>query len=232
MAVPVFLTFELPAQPDIALLRVWESDTSTGTFTQIDETSEVGSYPNYITHYTTMLAGAIDHWFAIQWVDEKGAASDLSEPWKGGVGSLVDVLMGRVLQRDTSLPAPVVIQEAEAAIEGYFGIDPYTADIYTLDDGKRYQVLSGLTYLVLARATLNEWVRSADADSVTIGMVTMKSSGAGSSSLKKVDELLALANGLLGTSTSVVMLMEDVQIGVNSLSSFDQSRLIGWVGLQ
>jgi hypothetical protein len=217
MAVAVSLQFTLPAEVDIAELIIWEGSSEDGPFTQIDSTTSVGTYPNYITHYTTTEATAVDDWFAISWIDSNGATSELSEPWQGGVDSIVNQVADRVTQRDTSLAVPVVIQETEAAVESYFGINPYDVTEEDLGD-RKYRILSGLTYLVMARSMLVRIVRSnvlSDISSVSLGLVTMRtggqSSSAESTSLSQIQALIDMANKELGISTSFVAQLTEIE---------------------
>jgi hypothetical protein len=100
-----------------------------------------------------------------------------------------------------------------------------------------YRVLSGLTYWTLARSILVRAIQSqvsgGASEGWTVGLVSVKS---GTSSLsiesvrKAVDQLIDLANLELGISRSVVLELEEIW-QERSLSSYDHSRLIGWVGL-
>jgi hypothetical protein len=221
--VSVPLQFSPPTDENIVTLRVYESALAEGPFLLIDTTNEVGTYPDYIDNYTTEMANSAIYWFAIQWVDESGAESPLSAPIQGNANTLVAEVVQRVRDRDPYLNTRVVIQEAEAAIQGYFGgvQDPYDPTLTAT-----YQVLNGLAYLTMARAHLFIAATSGDVDSATIGLVSFRSSS-GASSLADIERLIAMANEMLNISTSVILLLEDIQIG-SSVSNVwrDQSRLM------
>ena len=93
MAVPVPLDFIPPQEDNIVKLHIYESSAQGGPFSEIELVTEVGTWPNYIDHYTTANATALDDWFAIQWEDDKGAKSVLSSPVKGGTDYLVREVM-------------------------------------------------------------------------------------------------------------------------------------------
>jgi hypothetical protein len=229
----VTLQFQLPADPDIASLRIYESPTPDGTFTLIEEVDEIGTYPNYITDYVTQNATNEDNWFAISWVDSGGSESDLSTPVQGGTDSVVHQIVERVYQRAPSLSKNIVIQEAEAVVEQYFGMNPYTVPLPV-----SYRVLTGLTYITMARASLSQQAHtsissSSFADSWTAGLVSMKAeSGSGSQSeiqQASFDWLISEANKMLGLGMGVIAQMATPEIagGMTVIEPVvDQSRLI------
>jgi hypothetical protein len=227
----VVLDFVPPSEPDIAALRVFEAPSSAGPFAQILRTTAVGTYPNYLTRLA-VTAASVTNWFSIQWEDVNGVLSPQSAPIQGGTDTLVGRVVARVLQRDSTLSEPVVTQEAEAAIATYLNIDPYDPDVTVT-----YAQLNGLTYLVMGRTMISRQLQQAASGSVddaTIGLVSMKSGTTSTSQTSQskdaVKDILELAMQELGVPRSVILhLAEPTTIG--SFSSYDHSRLIGWVGL-
>lgn len=234
----VSLRFVPPDIEDLVSLHILESSSPSGPFTDIQTVTTIGTYPAYIDHYTTTLATSALDWFAIQWEDAGGVLTEVSAAIQGGTESLVWRIVSRARQRDPGINESVVAQEAEAAIETYFGVDPYTIDPDTVS----YRVLSGLTYLSLARAlavsitTASAAAAAAgDVASWQVGLVNSKTSattGGGSTPTTSVSAnlqgLIDLANELLGWHVSLVMLLEDVNItGSRSAAMWrDQSRLV------
>lgn len=217
----VALEFVAPGQPDIVELKIWESTTKDGVYSEIDSTTSVGTYPDYINHFTTDNASADDNWFSIQWIDSKGAESDLSEPWQGGVDSVVGQVADRVIQRGVSIDESVVIQEAEAVAEEYFKKDPYTVELPV-----SYRTLAGLTYVTMARVLMMQSVQGSE-ESFTAGLVSMKS-GSSQDNQKAIENLLKLAAGFLGLNYTVVAQMAEIKVagGTTQIVSEDISRLI------
>jgi hypothetical protein len=126
------------------------------------------------------------------------------------MADLVDTIAARVLQRDTSISSDLATQEAESAIQMYYGddVDPHTVD----DSDVSYRVLGGLTYLTLARVYGFQRA-SSSGDSVTLGMVSMRSNQSASVvSQKVVDDLIDLAYNDLRLPRSRVMQMADISI--------------------
>lgn len=222
------LDFLPPIEDNVVELRIFESPTSTGTFSEIERVTSVGTYPNYISRYTTALALAVDDWFAIQWVDDKGAVGPMSNPIKGGTTSLVSQIIQRVRERDSSLDENVVAQEAEGVIQWVLGdnVDPYDPDLSV-----SYRQLNGMTYLVMARAyTVQAVTTSGGAiDSATMGLVSFKNSS-GSTSKIDVGSLIDLANRELGIATSFVLQLEEISQSPYIVADF--SRLTsGWLSI-
>lgn len=175
--------------------------------------------------YTTDKAVSPSDWFSIQWEDAKGAKTPYSEPYQGGTESLVGEIVDRVLQRDSSLDERVVTQEAEAVIERYFNVDPYSLTEAT------YQELSGMTYLVMARAYITKMASSSDVSQAVIGLVSMRTASGATVNKQDIDRLIEQANRDLNIGTSYVFELEAMQLA-GSITSFDQSRLIAYVGLE
>lgn len=226
------LDFIPPGDPNIAALVVYESATATGPFTQIDRSTVVGTYPDYITRYTTNSAGSVSDWFTIAWENTDGIVGPMSAPWKGGTTSLVQKIIDRVRDRDPSLSERVVAQEAEGTIQMVLGndVDPYDPSLTV-----SYRELNGLVYFVLARATIVRSIlntaSSGSVESATLGLVSFKSGASASSVKAEVEGLIDLANKELGIGTSFVMLLDDID--VVQYITYDHSRLVsGWVSIE
>ena len=218
----VHLDFVPPNEPGLVALLIEEAIASTGPWSQIEEVTPVGTYPEYISEYTTDDAAGLTNWFRIRWRDNKGAHTEYTQPIQGGTETLPSKIVDRVLLRDSTIKEGVALEEAEGVIEWYFNVDPYVIDASTV----KYNVLSGLTYLVMARAYMVELLSSADTESFTAGLVAMKS-GSSTRSEKSIKSFVTWANGLLGTNYSVVAVMEPVEIpGLGKIVSADHSRLI------
>jgi len=200
--------FAPPAQENIVALRIYESPDQAGPFVQIERVTNIGTYPTYISQYTTNAASSVDNWFGIAWEDEGGAISEMSDPIKVGVQTLVGEVVDRVMQRDVLLNRAVVTQEAEAVIEQYFSADPYTVEVA----GVSYRILNGLVNLTLARSLLIRVFQSfSEAEQATIGLVTLKSSTSSSVRIREIDALITMAAGALGLNTSLVLQMEEIR---------------------
>jgi hypothetical protein len=157
---------------DLTKLKIYEAAASDGPWgAPIEEVTDVGSYPDYIDHYTTALALSKVNWFTIIWEDSKGAETDRSNPIQGGADDLVSEIMDLVEERDHTLDTQVVRQETEFLLEQYYHIDPYTA---TEDS---YMRKIGLARLVQARVMLNRIASSSSSSGWTAGLVSMKSGG-------------------------------------------------------
>jgi len=209
MAVPVPLDFIPPQEDNIVKLHIYESSAQGGPFSEIELVTEVGTWPNYIDHYTTANATALDDWFAIQWEDDKGAKSVLSSPVKGGTDYLVREVMDRMLQRDMGIDHVVALAEAQGAVEWYFKDDPTDKLVSDIDSTKRYSVLNGLTYLGLARAYIVAEAIHDKVEQANIGVVSFRTQ-AGVRSGVDVSKLVELANELLEINISTILQLTDV----------------------
>jgi hypothetical protein len=231
----VRIDFVRPTEPDLVALRIFEASAIDGVYDEIERVTPIGTYPNYISYYTTDQATSVNGWFRIQWENSKGALSELSQPAQGGVQNLVAIVVGRMLLRDPSIEEAIAVQEAEAVIQWYFSADPYTVDPV----GVSYNVLSGLTLMAMARCYLftmaaSETSTSTDVSDYTAGLVSQRSgtrtsAAAGQTPFGSIDDLIAIANYWLGTSVSIVMLMEEVAVAgglARELVAIDQTRLI------
>lgn len=227
----VNLKFSAPGQENLAELRIYESPTQDGFMTLIETVTDIGAFPDYINSYTTDQADDVTDWFSIQWVDDKGAESEMSDPWQGNTDSVVAQIVERVIQRGSDVEESVVIQEAELAAETYFNKDPYAVELPV-----SRRVLMGLVYLTLARS-LSLQTSQSGGESFTAGLVQMKSDSKAAD--VDVTGLLDEAATLLGLKRSVVAEMAELPIaggssvrGIDSvLLETDQSRLLGVVGL-
>lgn len=215
----VHLRFFSPRDPNLIQLHILEAANPAGPFTVIETVNEIGPWPDYITAYTTDQAVNIGDYFAIQWEDDKGAKSPVSMPIKGDTITLIGEVYSRVRLRDPSFDDEIVAQEAAAVIEWVFGTDP--PDITEVTQVQ----LSGLTYLTMARIYLGQIMLSSQTQSYTAGLVQEKS-GTAQTIQGNVDNLIALANQMLGFNISLVMLMADNWPGT-SVSAIDRdiSRL-------
>jgi hypothetical protein len=215
----VTLEFIPPDEPDLALLHVYESTAADSTFAEIDSAA-AGTYPNYITRYTTTLASSADDWFAIAWENTAGTIGGMSQPLQGGSTTVVSEIVNRVLLRDPSLNPIIVGQEAEVAVCEYYGVnDPYSISM----DQVTPQVLSGLTYYTMARcyivtATTQITTTATSAGKWTAGIVSMDAGGSSSSTKTSgiwdaIDRLLKAANLELGWNQDRILLMKQISAG-------------------
>jgi len=220
----VRLNFSPPIEPNITKLHILESTSQTGTFSEIEVVTGIGTYPSYISYYTTNLATAATNWFRIQWEDNKGALSDLSEAVQGGTESYVGELTEWVLLRDSTINENVATQEVEAALFQVFG----TTTPDTLDPDQK----SGITMLAMARCYLTKLGASSStgtANKWTAGLVSMDSgTTAAQQGQANIEMLLKQAGKLLGLNYSVVAQMAEANLFGNNGDgpTFDPSRLL------
>lgn len=217
------LDFIPPDVPDLTKLRIYESTTEDGTFALIEEITGVGAYPTYISEYTTNLATNVDNWFAIDWVDSKGFNVGISQAIKGRTSLLVGEIVRRIQLRDTTISEKIAQQEAEAVIERYFGVDPYTLETTEA----KYWQKSGLTALAMARIYTVGLVQSGTVSSWTAGLISVKNE-AGRETRTNITELLKEAQRVLGLTTGKIAQMAALEIagGGSDIVSIDQSRLL------
>jgi hypothetical protein len=216
-----------PDQPDLTKLLIYEAPASSGPWTLIETVIDVGSYPTYISRYTTDDATSANDWFSVDWEDSKGARIGQSIGVQGGTALLIGKVVNRVLQRDPLISEPIAYQEAEAILSSYFNVDdPYSSTLTAT-----YKELAGLTYLVMARTYLSQIITSASTtDNYTAGLVSQKSGAASEQRdrVKLVRDLIDEANTLLGKTTTLVMLIEDIDplgLGIVTAVEWDHSRL-------
>jgi hypothetical protein len=231
MAVSVYLNFTRPIEPDIARMRIYEAPVKAGPFNVIEEVTAVGTYPNYISDYTTNAAVSVADWFAIQWVNLKGAESDLSAPIQGNTTSLIGEIVQRVLLRDSSLDEVIATQEAEAVVAEYFNVvDPYSV-LPTVSP----KILRGLTNMTLVRTYLSSIITSTGAGSGekwSAGIVSMDTSVSSTKQLNDMQALLKMANDDLGLNQSIVLLIKEIEVagGYKRLQGVDLTRSIYELG--
>lgn len=209
-------------------LHIFESATLGGAPGALLETVVVDPN-NPPTKYTTSLAASNVSWFSIQWEDDKGGKSPLSDPVQGGTFSLVSKIVNRVLLRDPSLDELVVTETAEWVITKVMRVtNPYDVD----PDTATMDQIEAMTLLTLARSHIQSVISSASSgESYTAGLVSQKSdTGKTQQNLKDlIKYLTAEANSLLGWNFSIVMLLEDIDpTGTGNIStiSYDHSRLL------
>lgn len=228
MPANVILDFVPPDVPGFTKLLIYESATQAGApGTLIETVTDIGEYPDYITRYTTTQAASGTGWFSVQFEDEQGGRTTVSDSVQGGTFTAISKLIQRVLSRDSTLDENVVLQEAEAVLATIMNVDdPYTVDVATIT----YPQWVGMTYLVLARSYIGELVSGGESESYTAGLVSQKSASADAEKrLKLIKELIDFANIELGLNYSIVMLLEDIDpTGLGSITSvtYDQSRLL------
>jgi hypothetical protein len=234
--VAVKLDFLPPLDDDIVALKIYESSTPDGVFNEIERATEVGTYPVYITEYTTDQAVSKSDWFAIAWENSVGALGDLSHPIQGGTTTVVGEIVSRALLRDPTLNENVLAQEAEGVVYAYYGKDAYSPEIKPTPNE-----YSGLTLLTMARAiiftsaaSMSDSGSGATASWVA-GLVSMKYDTGSTSSRTKltVEDLLALAARLLGIPRARIghLVQPEIVRGMAVDFSLDQSRLLGLVEL-
>jgi len=218
----VHLTFTAPDVENLTTLKIYEAASPTGTFSPIETVSPMGVYPDYIDEYTTDKALNTGDWFAIEFIDSKGATTGLSVAVKGDQQLAISEIIQRVTERDASLNERVVQQEAESAIYYATATDPYDPTL-----SFNYLQKRGITNLTLAFCYLSEMAQSVGA-SWTAGIVSMKFSDAAiKARADSINRLIAQANRDLGTSFSMVAYLEDLPIaGGSQFGLVDQTRLL------
>lgn len=78
----VQINFFPPAVTGATALKIYESGDAV-TWTLIDETTDIGVYPNYITEFGTPNAVSADDYFSVSWVIA-GSETQKSTPVRGG----------------------------------------------------------------------------------------------------------------------------------------------------
>lgn len=208
----VFLSFIPPDREGFVKLHIYEASSADVNVAaqEIEVVTPVGTWPDYITEYSTSNALSPSHWFSIQWEDDKGVLSDMSDRLQGNSETLVGIITDRVMLRDPAFNRTVVAQEAEAAICTYFNVtDPFSIDPSIVSP----KVISGLTYLTMARSYIARIFSTSTAASWTAGLVSMKSQSGSAITLDSVQDLLKFANADLGRSFSYVLLMKEIEVG-------------------
>lgn len=220
MAVTVRIEFQPPDDEDIVALRIYEGATVDGPFNQIERVTAIGQYPDYITHYTTVLATALTDYFTVAWEDSAGAVGDMSEAVKGTEFTILSEVMEVVALYDPNINAGVAGSVATAVIEKYANLDPNSVHAVT------YSVKHGLALMTMA--SIYRFLSTANANSVawSAGLVSVKQSNAA----KKVDidSLESVAAKWLGVGGSrvVQMVVPEIAQGFSQIVSADISRLL------
>lgn len=220
------LSFVPPDDENLTKLYIYESSVKTDVGTIIETVTAIGAYPNYIHEYTTDLAVSGLDWFRIQWEDDKGAKTDISSPVQGGTKTVVGKLVDRVLERDPTMSRQVVKQEAEGAIQWFYGdaVDPYDVTL-----NPSYRVLNGLTYYILGRSALAmSVIGGSETQSATIGLVSMRS-GTSTQTKANFAEIMEIAFELLGKSTSLVLQMTQITTIYGGPAWASKQALVGAV---
>ncbi len=223
----VRLDFVPPSDPDIAKLHIYESVAEEGPYNEIEVVTVIGTYPNYITRYTTNLATAVDRWFAIAWETDQGIIGDMSAGLQGGTRTLVHEVFSRLMQRDATLNEAIAVQATEFVIAEYMKVlDPYDLT----RESVTWRQLEGLTLMALARSSIQTFLmEGASGESYTAGLVSQKSDSSTKASLDNlIDYLTKEANRLLGIGNAWVFVLPDIDptgLGGVSSISWDHSRL-------
>jgi hypothetical protein len=224
MPVSVAIDFTPSERPDEAVLQIYEAPDPSGPWTMIDTVVQpaVGVYPNYISRYTTALATSLTDWFAIQWVDSKGAVTGLSDGVQGGTTTLISEIVSRMMLRDAAINENVAVEEAAAIVEWlYPNVDPFTV----LRTAATLRRISGMAMLAMARIYILPG--SSSASSWTAGLVSMKSSTSTVDRMKQIEFLAREAAKLLGMGYSVIAqaVLPEINQGFSEIVSADISRL-------
>lgn len=223
------LDFTAPDWPNLTIMRIYEAPAQGGPWTEIEEVTPVGTYPDYISRYTTNMATSELSWFSIEWEDNKGAKSPLSNPIQVGQNSLAAEITSRAMLRNPNLNEMVVYQSAQGVIATIYG------DVIPDPDDVPYDTLDGMTMLTMARTMIFDVATAAAAGNVskfTAGLVSMETGSTSGSStgdpFKTVDALIKAANALLGVDYSVILFLKEIEIagGLAGIVSWDQSRLL------
>lgn len=228
----ITLKFIPPDAPDVVALRIYESPVAGGPWTQIERTTSVGTYPAYITSYTTASAVSASDFFAIAWEDVAGAVGSMSEGMQGGTSTLLSEVVDQALERAPNMDPSIVAQEAEAVIWYYAQVDPHEPRPSWMTN----LYVTGLSYMTLAQSipfqTISTEIAGGSADQWTAGLVSMKKSATtSSSSTGGPVEKLALwlermGKRYMGISDSRVLQMKEIQVagGFRRITSADVTR--------
>lgn len=221
----VSLDFVAPSSQNIVALEIWEGTTPDGLFDLIETVTGVGSYPDYISEYTTDDATSIDHWFRIRWVDNKGALTGFSQPVQGNVTNLVKILVDRIQLRAPGVSEAVAVQVAEFVISAVM----HTENPYDTTLAPTIRQLEGMTLLGVARSLIHEFAISAGTSSSWVaGLVSMKADSSVAVNEKLIDYLLDQAGLALGLGRSVIaqMVVPPIAGGMSEIVVADISRLL------
>jgi hypothetical protein len=208
MAVSVRLDFLPPSLEGITTLHIEEAPGSGGPFSEIEAVTAVGTYPNYISYYTTQNATSTNYWFRIMWKTGDGIQTPYSQALQGGTRTLVQEIVDRVILRNPSLNEIIVTQEAQAVVSETMGtLDPNAI----LVGEATYVQIRGMTNLTLARSLIATTLASGGSVSqFTAGIVSIKSGTTGADPTKAIEALIAAANDDLNLTYSVILLLKSV----------------------
>lgn len=221
------LSFVPPTEEGIVALRIFESDNPDTGFTQIDRVL-AGTYPDYITRYTTPHATRVDDWFAIAWENAEGVISPLSGSIKGGTTTLVGELVDRVMLRIPNEDENIVLQEAEATVSFVYKVDdPYTVDYNTVNR----LWLTELTNLTLvASQYVSVITKSSAGEEYTAGMVSQGTPsgviGNVLEGLEKLEKRALKRLGIGGSLIATIVHQHDHFTFAAVKTSFDSSRVL------
>lgn len=216
MPVAVRLDFTPPTVNDISKLHVEEAPAKGGPFQEIDSTTAVGTYPNYISFYTTQSATDLNYWFRIYWETTQGVKTPYSEPLQGGTKTLVQEIVDRTLLRNPSLNEVIVTQEAQAVVSQVFMTqDPNALQV----EEATYVQLRGMTNMTLARSLVATYLASGGTVAkYTAGLVSLQTGTTTADPTKAIDALLKSANDDLNLNYSVILLLSQVDPSGRSYS--------------
>jgi hypothetical protein len=211
MPVSVRLDFTPPSIQNIETLFVEEAPASGGPFHVIDTTTAVGTYPGYISYYTTQSATDVNYWFRIRWETSDGVFTPYSEALQGGTKTLVQEIVDRVMLRNPSLNEIIVTQEAQAVVSQIFGTqDPNSVAV----GDATYVEIRGMTNLTLARSLVATTLAAGGSVSgYTAGLVSLKGGTTSTDPTKAIEALIAMAAEdlpLVG-KYSIILLLSDVE---------------------
>ncbi len=208
MPVSVRLDFTPPSIEGVTTLHIEEAPDKAGTFDEIEQVTAVGTYPNYISYYTTQMANALDDWFRVRWETGDGVFTDYTEPLQGGTKSLVQEIVDRVLLRNSALNETIVTQEAQAVVsEIMMTQDPMSVMV----EDATYVQLRGMVNLTLARSLVATYLASGGTVSkFTAGLVSLQAGTTTADPTKAIKALIDAAAADLNLNYSVVLLLADV----------------------
>ncbi len=221
MPVSVRLDFMPSTLPDVASLHIEEAPDQAGPFTEIEMVTTVGSYPNYISYYTTQNATSLSDWFRIRWQTVDGVFTPYSGVLQGGSKTVVQEVVDRVLIRNPSMNEIIVTQEAQAVISNYFNVaDP---DSILVQSATPVEI-RGMTNMTLARSLVATYLAAGGTVSgYTAGLVSLKSGATGADPTKAIEALLKLAAEDLNLGNySYILLLSDVADGSSYCGSSGQ----------
>jgi hypothetical protein len=215
------LRINAPDMEDLTALVIFEGVSPDGPFRIIENVTAIGEYPDYIDSYTTDEAASLADWFTIQWIDSKGAKSDMSEPIQGGSITLISEIVSTVMLLDSTVNERIAVVVAEGVIEKYLNTDPYTITTSDL----KYSKKMGLALFTLAACYLITETKPGSSSQWTAGLVSMKTSEPKAADIERLEKE---ARRWLGIGNSVVAQMTAFEIagGLSEIKTADISRLL------